>query len=102
MTTVLRQVYLDSKIRSEFLSQLAIGGVDGTIESRFQKAPARGRVRAKTGTLNDVSALSGYVFNATGQRVIAFSILVNQAAGYISASRAFQERLVTAISDFLE
>ncbi len=101
LTTVLRQAYLDSEIRPEFLSQLATGGVDGTIKSRYQNAAARGHVRAKTGTLAEVSALSGYVLNATGNRAIAFSILINKAPGYISAGRAFQERLVNAIAKFL-
>jgi D-alanyl-D-alanine carboxypeptidase/D-alanyl-D-alanine-endopeptidase (penicillin-binding protein 4) len=102
LTKVLRAIYLDSKIRPEFLSQLAIGGVDGTIKSRYQKATARGVVRAKTGTLENVSAISGYVFDASGKRPIAFSIMVNNAAGYVSASRTYQEHIVTAIADFLE
>jgi D-alanyl-D-alanine carboxypeptidase/D-alanyl-D-alanine-endopeptidase (penicillin-binding protein 4) len=101
-TKVLRGVYLDSKIRPEFVSQLAIGGIDGTIKSRYQKATAKGIVRAKTGTLEDVSAISGYVFDPSGKHPIAFSVLVNNAAGYVSSARAYQERIVTAIADFLQ
>jgi D-alanyl-D-alanine carboxypeptidase/D-alanyl-D-alanine-endopeptidase (penicillin-binding protein 4) len=100
-TKVLRAVYLDAAIRPEFLSQLAIGGVDGTIGSRYQSDSVRGLVRAKTGTLADVSTLSGYVFDAAGNRPIAFSILVDNAAGYVSAARSYQEKIVTAIADFL-
>lgn len=100
-TSVLRAVYLDAKIRPEFLSQLAIGGADGTVSSRYRDKAAAGMVRAKTGTLNDVSTLSGYVFDKTGRNPIAFSILVNNAAGYVSASRAFQEKIVTAIAKHL-
>jgi D-alanyl-D-alanine carboxypeptidase/D-alanyl-D-alanine-endopeptidase (penicillin-binding protein 4) len=102
LTKVLRAAYLDSKISPEFVSQLAIGGVDGTIKARYQKTTTKGVVRAKTGTLEDVSAISGYVFDASAKRPIAFSILVNNASGYISSSRAYQERIVTAIADFLE
>ncbi len=100
-TTVLRQVYLDSHIRSEFLSQLAVGGVDGTLQSRYKDAAAKQQVRAKTGTLADVSTLSGYVFDREGRRPIAFSILINKAPGFISAARAYQEKVVTAIAKYL-
>jgi D-alanyl-D-alanine carboxypeptidase/D-alanyl-D-alanine-endopeptidase (penicillin-binding protein 4) len=51
-------------------------GVDGTLDHRFGNTPLKGRMWAKTGTLNEVNALSGYVTTASG-RVVAFSILVN-------------------------
>jgi D-alanyl-D-alanine carboxypeptidase/D-alanyl-D-alanine-endopeptidase (penicillin-binding protein 4) len=101
LTQVSVAAYTDAAIRPEFLSQLATGGVDGTIQSRFAKAHTRRYVRAKTGTLNDVSALTGFVFDPNGNHPIAFSIILNNASGYISAARAFQEKLVTAIADFL-
>jgi hypothetical protein len=40
-------------------------------------------------------------FDSEGQRPIAFSILVNNAAGYVSTARAYQEKLVTSIANFL-
>ncbi len=95
---VLRGAYLDSGIRPEFLSQLATGGVDGTIKSRYRNKSARRYVRAKTGTLADVSALSGYVFDRSGTHPIAFSILVNRAPGYVSVARGYQEKIVTVIA----
>lgn len=101
MTRVLREAYLDSSIRPEFLSQLATGGVDGTIRSRFRDKATRRMVRAKTGTLADVSALSGYVIDAQGRRPVAFSILINKAPGYVSAARGYQEKIVTAVARYL-
>ncbi len=98
LVAVLRGAYLDDGIRPELLSQLAIGGVDGTIRHRYQSGSARRHVRAKTGTLADVSALSGYVFDAEGRRPVAFSIMINKAPGHVSAARAYQERIVTAIA----
>ncbi|MBN2715054.1 MAG: D-alanyl-D-alanine carboxypeptidase/D-alanyl-D-alanine-endopeptidase [Deltaproteobacteria bacterium] len=99
--TILRKSYLDSTVRPEFLTQLATGGADGTIQSRYQHPAAQRYVRAKTGTLDDVSALSGFVMDKTGTRPIAFSILVNNASGYVSAARKYQEDIVTAIARFL-
>jgi len=53
-----------------------IAGVDGTLRSRMRNTLAAGNLRAKTGTLNNVSGLSGYVTSAAGER-LAFSIIVN-------------------------
>lgn len=55
---------------------LPVAGVDGTLASRFKNSPLKGRLRAKTGTLDETDALSGYLTTATG-RTLAFSILVN-------------------------
>ncbi|MCK9523996.1 MAG: D-alanyl-D-alanine carboxypeptidase/D-alanyl-D-alanine-endopeptidase [Proteobacteria bacterium] len=95
---VLRAAWRDAAIRPEFLTQLATGGVDGTIKSRYATPETRRYVRAKTGTLNSVITLTGYVLDKTGERPVAFSILLNRAAGYASAARAWQEKIVTAIA----
>lgn len=59
-----------------FYDAQPVGGVDGTIRNRFKGTPAEKNVRAKTGTLNYVAALSGYVTSAAGERFV-FSIMVN-------------------------
>ena len=56
---------------------LPVAGVDGTLDYRFRNSPLKGRLWAKTGTLNEVNALSGYV-SADSGRTLAFSILVNE------------------------
>lgn len=60
-----------------FYNSLPIAGVNGTLRRRFIDTPAQGRVRAKTGTLRGVRALSGYLDRPSGDTMI-FSILVNQ------------------------
>jgi D-alanyl-D-alanine carboxypeptidase/D-alanyl-D-alanine-endopeptidase (penicillin-binding protein 4) len=55
---------------------LPIAGVDGTLANRFKNSPLKGRLWAKTGTLNETNALSGYLTAASG-KTLAFSILVN-------------------------
>ena len=65
-------------------STLPIAGVDGTLGNRFKDSPLKGRLFAKTGTLNEVNALSGYLIGASG-KTIAFSILVN---GHLPGSEA--------------
>ena len=58
---------------------LPIAGVDGTLEKRMKATPAENNVRAKTGSLQYVNALSGYVTTAAGER-LAFSIMINNAS----------------------
>lgn len=53
-----------------------IAGVDGTLDNRFKTSPLKCRLWAKTGTLNGVNTLSGYLTTASG-KTLAFSILVN-------------------------
>ncbi|NWG13883.1 MAG: D-alanyl-D-alanine carboxypeptidase/D-alanyl-D-alanine-endopeptidase, partial [Acidobacteria bacterium] len=61
-----------------FLNTLAVSGTDGTLKHRMVTGPARGVVYAKTGTLNGVSTLSGYMTTASGRQLI-FSIFANNA-----------------------
>ena len=58
----------------DFLTSLAIAGIDGTIRNRFLGTEEVGLVRAKTGTLSSVSALSGYVGDKDD--VLVFTIFV--------------------------
>lgn len=53
-----------------------VAGVDGSLYGRFRNSPLKGKLWAKTGTLNETNALSGYLKAASG-KTLAFSILVN-------------------------
>ena len=55
---------------------LPIAGMDGTLANRFKDSPLKARLQAKTGTLNEANALSGYLTTGSG-KTLAFSILVN-------------------------
>ncbi|MBX3132224.1 MAG: D-alanyl-D-alanine carboxypeptidase/D-alanyl-D-alanine-endopeptidase [Gemmatimonadaceae bacterium] len=59
-----------------WFQSLPVGGVDGTIRERTRGTLAAANVRAKTGTLDRVRSLSGYVTTADG-RVLLFSMLAN-------------------------
>jgi D-alanyl-D-alanine carboxypeptidase/D-alanyl-D-alanine-endopeptidase (penicillin-binding protein 4) len=83
----------ESKIFSDSLS---VAGQDGTLNDRFPNSPLRGRVFGKTGTVNGVSCLSGYL-NAQDGHVYAFSILMNKS--YAGAGKPTQEKIVAAIDN---
>lgn len=59
-----------------YLDSLPISGQDGTLSERMKETPAALRIRAKTGTLGNVNALSGYAETAHGTRVV-FSLFGN-------------------------
>ncbi|HVC47730.1 MAG TPA: D-alanyl-D-alanine carboxypeptidase/D-alanyl-D-alanine-endopeptidase [Terracidiphilus sp.] len=74
-----------------------IAGHDGTLVHRFLNSPLKGRLWAKTGTLNETGALSGYLQTDSG-KIIAFSILVNGHRPGDEAYRAAMERICEAIA----
>jgi D-alanyl-D-alanine carboxypeptidase/D-alanyl-D-alanine-endopeptidase (penicillin-binding protein 4) len=94
---LLRSAWQDSAIAPEFVAQLAIGGVDGTLHGRLLVERTRRSVRAKTGTLDDAIALSGYVLGPAGKDPVAFSILFNKIPGHAAHARVDADRLVRAI-----
>jgi D-alanyl-D-alanine carboxypeptidase/D-alanyl-D-alanine-endopeptidase (penicillin-binding protein 4) len=97
LARLLALAYKEPRIAPEFLSELAVGGVDGTLQSRFQGATVRGRIRAKTGTLAKADALSGYVMAPNGRMPVAVSILVNGIAEH-RAAREHMDQVVEAVA----
>jgi len=76
---LLRYMFEEALFSPEFISSLGIAARDGTLRSRFAGSQAEGRLRAKTGTLENVSALSGYAQGMNKQRFV-FSVLVNDTS----------------------
>ena len=76
LTWLLDYVHDDFRVRADFMASLAIMGVDGTTKSRLSDSDAAGWIRVKTGTLDSVSALSGYA-SAPGREPLAFAIVIN-------------------------
>jgi D-alanyl-D-alanine carboxypeptidase/D-alanyl-D-alanine-endopeptidase (penicillin-binding protein 4) len=64
-------------------SGLAVAGESGTLRDRFTQAPTKGRIRAKTGTLNDVTALSGFAHTQQGQEVTFAYVATGDEVGPI-------------------
>jgi D-alanyl-D-alanine carboxypeptidase/D-alanyl-D-alanine-endopeptidase (penicillin-binding protein 4) len=76
MVTILEHMYKDPRHRRAFTSALAIAGTDGTVASRLKNTRAEGNAIAKTGSIANVRALSGYVRTRDGE-TLAFSMLAN-------------------------
>ena len=99
MAELLRRIYFDPRIGPEMMQSLSVGGVDGTTRNRFRGTSAAHRVRAKTGTLNGVSCLSGFV--GEGSDILVFSILVEgHRRRAVTSVRAAQVSAVNAMMRF--
>jgi len=79
------------------LNSLPIAGRDGTLDNRMRHGSARGRCHAKTGTLSNVSTLSGYCFSRGGD-VIEFSLLMNRVN--VLSAHAVQDRMTNTIAAY--
>jgi len=76
MVTVLEHMYRDPRHRDALLATLPIAGRDGTMATRLRKTRAEGNAVAKTGSIANVRALSGFVKTRDGEMLV-FSILAN-------------------------
>jgi len=82
--TLLSEMWKRFPLMPEYLTALPVAGRDGTIRWRMEGTDAVGRLRAKTGTLEGVTSLSGYV-ETRGHQHLAFSVFVNDYPGRHSA-----------------
>jgi D-alanyl-D-alanine carboxypeptidase/D-alanyl-D-alanine-endopeptidase (penicillin-binding protein 4) len=102
LVTLLRGAHADYRIGPDLVGSLPVGGMDGTLARRWRNSPARGRVRAKTGTLEKVVTLAGFVA-VDSNHPVAFAILVNDIpTGQKGPARAMADDMVDALVAYLE
>lgn len=101
ISELLHVLYTDPRVGPEILQSMSVGGVDGTTRNRFKGSLAAHRVRAKTGTLNGKSCLSGFV--GDGDDVLIFSIMVQgfRTRAVLAAVRGAQVGAVDAIMRYV-
>lgn len=96
-------VHLLEKERGEkefdaLYSALPVAGVSGTLADRMRSGYAQGNCHAKTGTLHDVSALSGYCKSRSGHTMI-FSILMNGVSSLDTAHK-LQDKMAESLAKY--
>ncbi len=89
----LLQAGLKSLWMPEFLASLPVAATDGTMRRRLKDSPAAQRARLKTGSLNGIIAVAGYVQDANNQTCIVVAIL-NDAHVANGAGRAVLDELI--------
>lgn len=101
LVTLLTAAHKDYRVGPDLLASLPVGGEDGTLARRWIGKPAAGRVRAKTGTLDKVITLAGYVAVDPGH-VVAFAILVNDVPPRErKTARAMIDEMVDVMAAYL-
>jgi D-alanyl-D-alanine carboxypeptidase/D-alanyl-D-alanine-endopeptidase (penicillin-binding protein 4) len=83
MATILRAAWR-SRFAPEYLASFPLAGMDGTLRSRMKSTPA-GAVRLKTGHLDSVSGVAGYVTTSTGKTYVLVSMVNNVRADFGAA-----------------
>jgi D-alanyl-D-alanine carboxypeptidase/D-alanyl-D-alanine-endopeptidase (penicillin-binding protein 4) len=97
LVALLGAMWRDPTLRPWLLRSLPVAGVSGTLAHRLRYAPARGRVRAKTGTTSIASALSGFANDR-----FAFSVLENGNPLPFWWARVAQDRFATVLASASE
>ena len=82
-----------------FYNSLPIAGIDGTLANRMSASPVTGNLRAKTGTLNGASCLSGYVQTRDGE-MLAFSMMMQNFIASPSEYRLAQDKIGSVLAGF--
>lgn len=98
LVNFLNHIYLTPGMFNEYYNSLSIPQIDGTLQNRMSNLFPPNRMRAKTGTLNGVVSLAGYVVAKSGDLVI-FAINFNYAKGNINKLRQIQDDIITLIAD---
>ena len=96
VAALLTHMRRDGSEKAAFFDSLAVAGKTGTLSGRMRNTAAEGRCHAKTGTIDGVSALSGYC--RAGAGTVAFSILMNNVS--ISSAQRAQDAMAAAIARY--
>lgn len=86
-----------SPYAAEFIASLSLGGVDGTTRGRFNDASGNGKMHVKTGRLDHVSALAGYVHGGEEDYVVA--IMLNSEDAHRGPGKELEEAVLRWLNE---
>lgn len=98
---LLTNLYNDKNLRPLIIKALPQAGVSGTLIDRMKKTSLEKIVFAKTGTMHDISSLSGYILNPKGRPLI-FSIVINGINQPINIARSLEDQILLLIEQNVE
>ena len=104
---VLEAMYDDFRFQSEYISSLSVMGVDGSLKERMNGSESQEMVRGKTGTLDGVSAISGYAASPPFKKgsggdlrgeIFAFSIIMNDFKCDVGKVWNIQNQIISVLT----
>ncbi len=96
---LLEKVYFDLSHFQDFYNSLSVAGIDGTLRHRMMGSAAENNFHGKTGTLNGVSSLSGYLTTKNGVELIV-SMIFQFKSGGTRLHREVENKIVEILSDW--
>jgi D-alanyl-D-alanine carboxypeptidase/D-alanyl-D-alanine-endopeptidase (penicillin-binding protein 4) len=99
LVAILAHIDRDETLRNPFEASLPVAGNDGTLAGRMKGTAAEGNARAKTGSMANVRALSGYVTTADGEPLV-FSILANNFETAAEVVTTTADAIVVRLAEF--
>ncbi|HKI77696.1 MAG TPA: D-alanyl-D-alanine carboxypeptidase/D-alanyl-D-alanine-endopeptidase [Ignavibacteriaceae bacterium] len=96
---VLEKMYFDLKHFKDYYNSLSIAGVDGTLDERMRNTKAENNFHGKTGTLNGVTSLSGYLTTDSGDEIIV-SMIFEFSRGGTNFHRRIEDKIVETLTSF--
>ena len=96
---VLEKMYFDLSHFDDFYNSLSIAGEDGTLRGRLRETDGENNFRGKTGSLNGVSSLAGYLKDANGDMLIV-TIIFEYTKGGHHYYRGVQDKIVSILADW--
>jgi D-alanyl-D-alanine carboxypeptidase/D-alanyl-D-alanine-endopeptidase (penicillin-binding protein 4) len=99
LVVLLSRMSDDPALRDPFVAALPVAGVDGSLSLRMRGTPAHGNARAKTGTLANARALSGYVRSANGEPLV-FSLIANNFGSAADTVERAMDAIVVSLAEF--
>lgn len=102
LTRFLDVMASDSKLRGAYISSMAVPG-SGTLKTRFNGVKLTNSLHAKSGFINGVRALSGYVVDDDSDHVVAFSVMINNitTGDQTTSSITLHEDVVKLVDSYL-
>jgi D-alanyl-D-alanine carboxypeptidase/D-alanyl-D-alanine-endopeptidase (penicillin-binding protein 4) len=99
VVTVLKAAYQEFGMAPEFMASLGVAGEDGTLRKRFPSQEGWIPIRAKTGSLDGVTALAGYAESADGEP-IAFAVILNDHRNKYGRMTSWTDQIATLLTKY--
>lgn len=99
MVILLNDLYQDKDLNRIFFESLPQAGVSGTLMDRMKKTMLEKKVYAKTGSMHDISSLSGYMINPN-QKTFIFSIIINGLNQPLEKAKSLEEKILLALDEY--
>ena len=99
MVNLLSDLYHDKDMNTIFFKALPQAGVSGTLKDRMKKTILEKKVYAKTGSMHDISSLSGFMINPN-EKTFIFSIIINGVNQPLEKAKSLEEKILLALDKY--